>query len=216
MRAWRQLGGTCDPTVGQVTRPVVVELQTPAQWKVSAGAEMVELTVGSPPERACMNGSGSGACAMDCDCTSGERCLEGSGLAGPFTACAVPCELDRDCQGAGACTSVADGLAYACEGALTECAGDRPCPAGFTCNGGACEADYTLGQSTRTTCDCDDDCDPGLRCVEPNGGVGERRCEAACLTAGGGWCTGAHICGYAGQDLSGLADTDAVCIWLGE
>ena len=45
---------------------------------------------------------------------------------------------------------------------------------------------------------------------------GEKRCEIACLTAGGGWCSSMHYCGSANEDVAGLAEQDSVCVWAGE
>ena len=193
--------------------PLVLSVGT---WQVVAAAPSsvaLTLTVGGPPPRPCGT---TGACAMDCDCdqAAGERCLGGLGLGGGFTACARPCEVDRDCGGGAVCTSIPDGLFDTCSDITPECGPTVACPAGFACQVGACAPTFVLGQGTRHPCTCDGECAPGLRCV--TGAATEvGRCEVACAT-GGPWCQGAHVCGPASADLSGLASTDSVCGWLGE
>ncbi len=171
----------------------------------------VTLTVGAAPARAC----GLSPCTLDCDCdtASGERCLGAMGLGGAFTACVRPCEHNRDC-GDGACVDLADGHFRTCD-LQPECSAGFPCPGGYACTAGVCEPTFTLSQSTRAGCVSDQDCSGGLRCVESTTAAGPSRCEVACRT-GGGWCQGAHVCGPAAADLSGLARTDSVCGFLGE
>lgn len=215
-RAWRPVGADCADPERSVDRPITIELYQ-GTWQVFSGtegstADPLTITVAAAPGGAC---GGDGACMRDCDCQDGERCLGGNGFAGPFTACARPCELDRDCGGNGTCISAADGLDFHCDSGVDECDEARPCPVGFSCAAGSCEPDFQLNQGTRGTCACDADCTPGLRCVEPILPDGERRCEVACRTDGP-WCAGAHTCGWAGEDLSGLAEQNSVCIWLGE
>lgn len=204
------LPAPCGPGERQV-RPVAFRVGA-GTWTVRAvGApEALTLTVAPPPARAC--GAVTAGCELDCDCPRGERCLGGLGLAGQFTACATPCELDRDCGGDGRCESLDDGLEFACVTG-PECDADRPCPTGFACEAGACTPTFRLDQGTRHVCTCDADCDPGLRCLTDDLGAG--RCEVACPTDGP-WCQGAHVCGPATADASGLARTDSVCGWLGE
>jgi hypothetical protein len=177
-------------------------------------APSITIAVGAPPGRAC---GGVAGCEMDCDCTStrpGERCLGGYGLGGPFTACATPCEVDRDCGGDGRCESADDGLEQVCYDVGPECSVDRPCPSGFDCAGGACVASFTLGQGTRVPCSCDADCAAPLSCMADADGEGAR-CEMACPTDGP-WCSGPHFCATRYQDISGLAGVDGVCGWVGE
>ncbi|MEZ4404252.1 MAG: hypothetical protein R3B06_29790 [Kofleriaceae bacterium] len=193
-------------------RRLVVPLSLPAgTWQIRAdgGAAPLDLSVGPAPLRPC---GVSGACELDCDCAAGERCLAGVGLAGRFTACARPCEVDRDCGGRGVCASLEDGLTDTCTLGTPECGPGAPCPAGFVCADGACAPSFTLTQTSRHFCACDSDCDPGLRCVV---GDSAGRCQAVCPTDGP-WCQGAHVCGPAAADVSGLATTDSVCGFLGE
>ncbi len=215
MFAFRPLGTDCTDGATQVQRPVLLDLY-PGQWRIHAGSppgtETITVVVAQPPDRAC---NPNLACEMDCDCPEGQRCLGGYGIAGPFTSCAVPCELDRDCAGTGVCNDfTADGLQFYCETG-TECDGSRPCPSGYDCNNGVCELPVVLGSQTRVTCDCDADCEAPLRCVEADYFGRERRCELACPTAGP-WCNGAHFCGGYGQDVANLAPTDSVCVWAGD
>lgn len=173
----------------------------------------IHITVGAAPPLPCA--IGAGACQQDCDCPDRQRCLGGVGLGGPFLQCALPCELDRDCGG-GQCTTVPDGLQLTCDDGLDECGGaGQSCPTGFTCASGSCAPDFVLSSSTRHECACDADCDAPLRCVESDRPDRASRCEIACPT-GGGWCQGAHVCGPAASDLSGLAPSDSVCGWLGD
>lgn len=184
-------------------------------WTVAGGtAPPLTLTVGPAPDRAC----GLSPCSLDCDCdtAAGERCLGAVGLGGPFLGCARPCELDRDCGGTGACVDRDDGHFLACD-PQPECTATFPCPSGFACSAaGACEPTFTLTAGTRHECSTDQDCDPGLRCVEATvAGGGAHRCEALCKS-GGAWCQGAHVCGDAEDDLGNLARTDSVCGFLGD
>lgn len=207
----------CEPRPEPVTRPVALRFPTVGTWTVHAGpdasAPSIEVVVGAPPDRAC---GVAGACAMDCDCTEtepGTRCLGGVGLGGPFTQCARPCELDRDCGGAGVCRDVEDGLTSACVDGI-ECDDARPCADGFACEAGACVATFSLGTGNRVACGCDADCAGPLRCIADADGDGAR-CEVTCPTDGP-WCDGAHFCGTRFQDVSGLAAVDGVCGWVGE
>lgn len=215
-RVWVPVGSDCSDPPVSVARPVALQLPSPGTWTVSVLADTprsVAIEVGSPPDRACNPTLPS--CEMDCDCPDGEKCLGFDGLGGVETACAVPCEVDRDCGG-GTCEGwIADGLGFACTPTPPECGDGDPCPTGWTCDGGACQPDFVLAQGTRGECACDADCAPGLRCVVPYDPAAPARCQAICET-GGPWCQGAHVCGALGQDLSGLAGTDSVCGWLGE
>lgn len=200
----------CTLTASQ-TRIVTVALAA-GTWTVGGGAATaLTLTVGPAPARAC----GESPCTLDCDCdtAAGERCLGAMGLGGNFTACMRPCEHNRDC-GDGLCVDQADGHLRICD-VTAECGDDLPCPPGYACVDARCAPTFVLSQSTRATCASDQDCSGGLRCVEATAGSGEPRCEVACRT-GGAWCQGAHVCGPAADDLSGLARSDSVCGWLGE
>lgn len=203
----------CTLTASQ-TRVVTITLTT-GTWTVIGGAGStatpLSITAGPQPERAC----GLAPCTLDCDCdeAAGERCLGAQGFGGPYLSCVRPCEHSRDC-GDGVCVDIADGPFRTCD-AAPECTDDVPCPAGYTCATGFCAPTFVLGQSTRSECTTDQDCSGGLRCVVATAGSGPNRCEVACRT-GGGWCQGAHICGPAATDLSGLARSDSVCGWLGE
>lgn len=203
----------CTLTAGQ-TRIVTLAL-TAGAWTVSAtGAPSpITITVDPPPGRAC----GAAPCSLDCDCdvAAGERCLGATGFAGAFTACVRPCEHDRDCGGGGACLDLADGHFRTCSD-QDECSAAYPCPTGFDCSLDlVCDPTFVLNQSTRIECASDQDCQPGLRCVEATSGSGPDRCEVACRTSGA-WCQGAHVCGPASADLANLARSDSVCGSLGE
>jgi len=212
-RAWRPVGPACGAPDREVTRPLVLDQLYAATWQIDAfGADSLHVTVrGGAP--ACVVGRAD--CLLDCDCdeAAGERCLSYGSFAGPATQCAVPCELDRDCGGTACEPDVADGLGHVCS-TRPECDVGHACPTGWTCDAGACAPDFTLDQGSRHACACDADCEPGLRCAEAVPPA-TRRCEALCETPGP-WCQGAHVCGWAEADASGLAGVDSVCIWLGE
>lgn len=218
-RVWVPEGGDCTDPPRTVVRPVTIQFAYAATWNVSVASATpisVDVVVGAAPDRPC--NPGLPVCEMDCDCdtAAGEKCLGFDSLVGPATGCGVPCEVDRDCAGAGSCDGpIDDGLGYVCSSAPPECGGGDPCPVGWTCTGGGCAPDFVLSQSTRTECACDADCDPGLRCVVPWDTTQRPRCQAICQTAGP-WCQGPHVCASLGQDVSGLAGTDSVCGWVGE
>ncbi len=205
------------PAGAAEVRRAIVPLKLPAgTWQIvargAAPAPAISVTVRPAPARPC---GVVGACGMDCDCDEarGERCLSATGLAGAFTQCARPCEVDRDCGGRGRCESVDDGLSEICS-MQPECDVATPCPAGFVCQAGACQPTFVLNQASRGPCGCDDDCATGMRCVGASLAA-PGSCQAVCPT-GGPWCQGPHFCGTADQDASGLATTDSVCGWIGE
>jgi hypothetical protein len=212
LRVWRKIEGACAGEKRQLVRAIPLRFAAAGTWTIRAGGKQITAEIEPAPDRACGVPAGT-ACAMDCDCGAGERCLSGSGLAGPFTQCGRTCELDRDCAGLGLCESIADGLSNACTGGA-ECAVPAPgCLDGWTCSGGVCQPDFELNVSTRTECACDGDCAEPLRCVRLAGRPG--RCEILCPTEGA-WCEGAHVCGDAAMDAAGLAEADSVCVFLGE
>lgn len=202
------------PRIRRLIVPLVLPTGT---WRLVADAPApaptLAVTVGPAPLRPCGLPIG---CAMDCDCNqqAGERCLSGTGFGGGFTACARPCELDRDCGGRGSCQSIPDGLADTCQDGPPECSANAPCPTGFACQQGGCMPTFVLDGATRHPCTCDGDCAVGLRCLAASPAA-PGRCQAECPT-GGPWCQGPHVCGTAAQDVSGLATTDSVCGWVGE
>jgi hypothetical protein len=201
---WRA-GPDCDePEV--VTRDVAVDFAYEGTWTFLTE----EITVGPTPGGACGSDPVS-ACERDCDCPDGERCLSG---AGDVHRCAQPCELSRECGGDGRCGD-GDGLTGVCLREVDECDGDHACPAGFACDGGGCQPTFTLSGATRHDCDCDDDCDTGMRCVEHpptvDSGV-TRRCEALCLTPSDVWCQGPHTC----NAQASIEYDFGVCAWVGD
>lgn len=205
----------CMGPARMITRWIPITFATAGVWTIESppGTTALTIEVGAEPATPC--GVAAGLCDEDCDCPEGEVCLGGSGLGGPFTACAVPCELDLDCPDGGSCIDVDDGFDRTCDDLVAQCDGSEDCPAGFACDGRACRPDYALGSSARVPCECAADCTPPLICAEPAEPGGVRRCEYGCPT-GGAWCPGAHACGPASGDLSGLASTDSVCGWLGD
>jgi hypothetical protein len=206
-RVWAPVGVACAEPPERLWRPVILEL-TAATWTIVSGAAPALVIHVGPAAAGC--DAARTPCAADCDCAAGERCLGYLGLIGPTTACARPCELDRDCGGETCEVFLSDAVNHAC-GGDREC-GDRDderCPDGWSCADGTCAPAFELAKE-RAVCVGDADCAPGLRCVEPWDG-GEPRCQATCLT-GGPWCEGAHRCGALDEDASGLAGTDSVCV----
>lgn len=217
MRAWNPAGPPCEAAPKPIVRYLTLKLGAPGVWTIRDAEGPVSLTidVAAPPPTPC----GQFPCQMDCDCAGGV-CLSGNGIGGAFTACAQPCEMDMDCRG-GRCESPDDGLESVC-GLGSQCGGTiGPCPTGYLCNVDVCEPDFTLGSATRVPCSCDADCVAPLACVEPLPGrpgdpPGERRCELRCPTGSSRWCQGPHMCGDRSQDVANLAETDAVCVFIGE
>ncbi len=215
LRAWEELGRPCPELLQMDERIVLLRLPTPGDWTITGGAATLTLTVGVPPPRACGLGPGA-SCQMDCDCPDAKPCLSGFGAAGPFTACRDACEHDMDCPNGGRCTSIPDGLESTCDTLAAQCDAATDCPRGYRCTGGRCSTSFTLGGALRRACSCNSDCDSPLACAHARDPAGTRRCELPCGTGGPRWCGPAHICGEAGDDVAGLAATDAVCGWVGD
>ncbi|MBN1770824.1 MAG: hypothetical protein JXB32_06180 [Deltaproteobacteria bacterium] len=214
-RVWDTRRDCMGPAV-LITRWIPVSFPSAGTWTIESPPGTVALTVEVDPRPTTGCDTSSRPCDEDCDCGTGQACLSGWGLGGPFTACAAPCEEDLDCRGGGSCIDVDDGFDRTCDDAVPQCGtAGRECPFGFACDGGTCRPDYTLGSTARVPCACATDCTPPLLCAEPTVAGGTRRCEFGCPT-GGAWCPGAHVCGDAADDLSGLAGTDSVCGWLGD
>ncbi|MCE9580066.1 MAG: hypothetical protein K8W52_43525, partial [Deltaproteobacteria bacterium] len=124
---WVPVGGACTTGATHVDRPVSLVLETPGTWHIGTGTVTpLTVDVGPAPAHAC--GANTGACDLDCDCdtAAGERCLGSTGFAGPMTTCQRPCELDRDCNGTGRCTTLGPGLDFTCS-SEPECDVDHPC-----------------------------------------------------------------------------------------
>jgi hypothetical protein len=220
MRVWQPRNAPCSGVPALVSRPVSLKLPTPGTWTVrpgpdGAGGDPITIDVADAPLSIC-NPDLTVTCAVDCDCPSNQACLGASGLAGPFTQCAKPCELDRDCNGRGRCISVDDGLSHYCDESAPECDDLNPCSAGYSCADRVCEPDFLLGEATRVTCSGDGDCTAPLRCVEGTQPDRPARCELACPTESGTWCSDTYYCGAAADDTAELAPADSVCVWAGE
>jgi hypothetical protein len=215
LHAWEEVGLDCAGADVLDTRWIPFLPPVAGTWHVQspAGTERLALTVAAQPSTGCTLPAG-GSCDEDCDCAEGV-CLGGNGIGGPFTACATPCEENPDCSGSASCKSVDDGLDHFCDASIAECDAETSCPTGFACTDDACVPDYSLGSGTRVECTCDADCTSPLGCAEPKDADGTRRCEFPCPT-GGAWCPGGHVCGPAAWDISGLAETDSVCGWIGD
>jgi len=197
----------------------VLRLQQAGSWTIqdssTGGVAFTTLEVSEAPERPCADTPSR--CTLDCDCDAvpGAICLSVSGFAGPVLTCIRSCEVDRDCLGFSRCEDADDYYDRYCSDGRPECTTAEDCPAGYRCDGGACTHDFRLTGATRNPCMCAEDCAEGLDCVQANGEA-MGRCEARCSTAGAGWCPGSHRCGETDDDLSGLAEVDAVCGFVGE
>lgn len=216
LMVWRQVEGDCAGEEVAIVRAIPLRIGAAGKWTIESAGESVQVDVEPAPDRACGVPVGT-QCAMDCDCAEeGEdlRCLSGSGIAGPFNQCGRVCEFDRDCGGEGTCESIADGLSFACSG-IAECGElGLDCPGGWSCAGEICQPDFSLDAVSRRECTCDDDCEAPLHCVRA-GDDATGRCELQCPTTGP-WCDGAHVCGDAAMDAAGLAETDSICVSIGE
>jgi hypothetical protein len=215
IRNWDQINFFCLGPDFLDSRIIAFVPTTAGSWhvKTPGGADLLAFEVATAPETGCTP-EGAFPCDEDCDCTEGV-CLGGSGFVGPFTACARPCEVNADCSGGASCVSADDGLDHYCDPGTPACTDGGDCPSGFSCEGSACVPDFKLAQNTRKPCQCNEDCAEPLRCVEPANPEGTKRCEFTCQTAGA-WCPSAHFCGTAFTDVSGLAESDSVCGWIGE
>jgi hypothetical protein len=214
VRDWVENGRGCPELAQPDRRTVTLQLES-GEWTIRdaspGGTASLAITIGPGIRAPCVPDGGD--CLQNCDCLGREVCLSTTGLGGPFTACAEPCEADLDCaEPGGRCLSVDDGFDLTCATMSSGC-GATGCPEGYACGmSGSCTPTFTLNSSTRRTCTCDAECDPGLACVV---GPGGSRCEVPCPTAGN-WCSGPHFCAEARMDVSGLAADDAVCGWVGE
>jgi hypothetical protein len=205
-RVWRPLGIACPPVSEPIERVVIQHFRDVANWTVRGddpGGPSVQIR-SREPTRDCTPRPFN--CQRDCDCPDQERCLDGFGLDGAFTACARSCEVDRECLGTGSCESPDDGLELACQVGF-ECAPSIPCPDGFDCvaAGPSCVATFDLSGDNRP-CACDADCTPGLSCVaEDDGGS---LCKRRVPTPDGdAWCTGFPWGHY---------DEGSACFFIGE
>lgn len=213
VRDWVENGGACAEIARLDTRTITLRLES-GDWTIRdaspGGTTTLAITIGPGIRAPCVPDGGD--CLQDCDCLGREVCLSTTGLGGPFTACAEPCEEDLDCsEPGGRCLSADDGFELTCEPTSSGCT-VTGCPEGYACDGARCTPTFRLASSTRVPCTCDSECEPGLSCVT---GPGGSRCEVACPT-GGDWCSSMHFCAEARMDVSGLAASDAVCGWVGE
>lgn len=213
VRDWIENGVGCTEIARLDRRTITLQLES-GDWTIRdaspGGTARLAITIGPGIRAPCVPDGGD--CLQNCDCLGREVCLSTTGLGGPFTACAEPCEEDLDCSmPGGRCLSADDGFDLTCAATSSGCSATG-CPEGYACEGASCTPTFTLGSSTRHTCACDSECEPGLSCVV---GPGGSRCEVACPT-GGSWCSGPHFCAEAEMDVAGLAADDAVCGWVGE
>ncbi|MDX9724244.1 MAG: hypothetical protein RBU37_26080 [Myxococcota bacterium] len=198
----------------QVTRMLTLQLGQVGEWTLRAGEKTLAVMVEAPIERACETAE-PGPCDFDCDCPSPMRCLSTLGLAGPFKACAEPCETSFDCM-RGACISMDDGFDLTCQ-VQPGCRPEEPCPEGWLCEDGNCVADFQLNGSLRKPCYCDSDCEGPLTCIYPREDAVQGNCELRCSTslphhamASERYCSPLHIC------MASDAANGSICEWLGE
>ncbi len=214
VRDWVENGLGCTEIARMDSRAITLQLES-GDWTIRdaspGGTARLAITIGPGIRAPCVPDGGD--CLQNCDCLGREVCLSTTGIAGPFTACAEPCEEDLDCSvSGGRCMSVDDGFDLTCATTDSGCSATG-CPEGYECGmSGSCTPTFRLGSATRIECTCDSECESGLSCVM---GPGGSRCEVTCPT-GGSWCSGAHFCAEAEMDVGGIAAEDSVCGWVGE
>jgi len=205
----------CTEDLKVLSRPFVTTFPSPGEWTIedTEGGASIDVTVAGPPGGSCRSLDSGEDCERDCDCPTGDRCLSGMGPSGSIQQCARPCELDLDCP-EGRCVSFVDGLDLVCEPALTQCDSGNPCPEGYECDEGSCTPLTAPTSSTRVECTCNSDCEAPHVCVIGSDGAG--RCEVRCLTGSDEWCGPMYFCGGPDDDAATLADSESVCVWIGE
>jgi len=93
----------------------------------SYACEGAPLPPSPPPGWTGGGGSSNTACTADCDCPSGEQCVEG--------ACKTPCVASCECPAGESCES---GYCEPPPAPEIPCQVDCDCPSGQVCSAGAC------------------------------------------------------------------------------
>ena len=217
LRAWVPQGVVCLPQPRSDERWIQLRLPRAGDWTVrddaAGGSASLTISVGEAP-RDCGDPH-TGSCEMDCDCDWREACLGVIGGGGePTTGCGKPCEVDMDCDGS--CVTAPGGISHTCQDGIPHCSDELECPPDYTCTDDLCRATFSLRSAVRVPCTCDADCEAALSCVVAEDVDGIRRCERRCGTASALSCGGGHFCASAAQDISGMAQVDSVCGWVGE
>jgi hypothetical protein len=177
----------------------------------SGGDELLrygrEVGCSGVPECACHEGTPPGTategspCLTDCSCAEGLSCIGSYGVAGPYSACARPCNDFLDCRSDETCMEpVPDGMPWVCAGPMDQCSDRVPCPDGFECVSDTMDApnrcaDRRTWRTVSPVCACDEECAPGERCIGSTDPPRGALCAVPCLRdaeCGGG---GSFFCG---------------------
>ena len=219
---WEEHGVECVDVAAEV--PYVYEVALPflevGDWQVyepMSGSTLTHEVWDVPWPGACADPGPAGTeCLVDCDCLGGLVCGAARGDAWCGSQCLAPCNADVDCPSHSACAHDWTWAGRGCEPAPDGddlCGDDGACPVGMRCaiteHGNFCAWGVELNGTTRHACTVDEECDPGLDCVEHADGA--RRCELRCTTP---WmvCPPVHGCGMRLGDGSQLW----ICEWWGE
>lgn len=194
---WRPAGiPPCPPATIEIERDVAlhgVALEE-GEWRVVGPDSTVTFTVyRGPPELTCTDCRGPGEeCAIDLECTGARACVAVRGDAACRAVCAAPCQpfpggadvLDLACTdriGAATC-EVSPDLGWICREATRDLCPSTPCGPGMRCEMDADALSRCVWELSPWTaggpCVGDDDCLPGLSCVELGGGT--RSCRVRC------------------------------------
>lgn len=192
---WRPEGvPPCPPAAIEIDRDVALYGVTlePGEWRLQGPSSSVTFAVyPGPPELTCTDCRDPGAeCVADTECVGAFVCVPVRGDAACRAVCAAPCQpfpvgpdtLDLACTdrvGPSTCESDPD-LGWVCRDAP----GDRCpiCEAGTSCDpsgGGVPRCVWQLSPwDAGGVCVSDDDCLPGLSCVDLSDGL--RLCRVRC------------------------------------
>lgn len=211
----------CPGITAVMDRTVLVAARAgPARAEDALGSSGDTIMVAHADDAPCTGAiEHGGPCVRDCDCRSGLRCVPDLGdFAECFGGrCGDPCNplalgvapvypRNFDCPLAHECVATG-GASAVCELSADLCSDHADCGPGLVCplrDRMDCEWQVELRAATRHACVGDDDCEPGMHCVEH--GDGRRRCEVPCFTSEMR-CPAMHAC---------AAHAGWVCEWLGE
>jgi hypothetical protein len=215
---WELVGPSdCRAIGAAVPRHAFVEGLSNGTWTVTWARGSVEIDVGgAPPPITCVEpGPAGSSCLADCDCTEG-RCVEPSNdaVCGART-CQRICNAWLDTPGfhpecpSGLECAPDPVFGSTCQTPRSDlCSTPSDCPAGTRCESDSdavnhCVWDVSAGPLSSPPCASNEDCVPGLDCVESSDGT-TRSCDVRCRTAeqvcpsgercGEGFSTRAWVC----------------------